>query len=242
MRLMITLDQLKGAAQTPDHIGLHIYASMRHRWIYVMNLKAASTSMRELLLQTELGFRGETLPPVGIKRTMQTVFDGIHTLGGERLVEILNDPSFFKFTVARHPYTRTVSTFHKKSDKDAMRVRMQNLFAAYNIPFTWPMQFEAFLSFLEQYDPSPENLNRHWISQAKGTFSSVLKLDHIARLEKLSSDLERMATRLHIEPKALKKINQKKSNTPESILLTPSTKARIYALYKDDFEQFNYQP
>ena len=86
-----------------------------------------------------------------------------------------------------------------------MPVRMQNLFAAYNIPFTWPMQFEAFLSFLEQYDPSPENLNRHWISQAKGTFSSVLKLDHIARLETLNSDLERMATRLHIEPKALKK-------------------------------------
>ena len=238
---MITVDTLQKAARTNNHAEIHINVCEAHKWIFVVNLQSASTSLRDLLLRSELERIGDTSQKIRPKKEMRKAFEGIDTIGAEALVERLNSPDYFKFTCVRHPYTRTISAFYKKSDKPEMKLRMEQLFKSYEIPFSWPMEFSSFLSFLEQYSAEPETLNRHWISQASGTFASVIAYDKLLRFETLSEDLASIADRLCIDVSALRHLNKRSEGVKYDRLLTQSNKDRIWALYREDFEMFNYK-
>lgn len=239
---MTTVTDLENAACTPTHIEQHIHVSRADKFIYVVNLKAASTSLRALLLQCAAINRGAAPLTTKYKSSMRTEFDGIDTIGGPKLVSHLNDPNWFTFTCVRHPYTRTLSTYYKKLHQDATRLRMKDLFEQHGLSFEWPLSFDAFLTFLEVYEAPPETLNRHWISQAKGTFHGTIKYDRILRFESLRSDLNEIAERICVNPDALKHLNQRKGVSSQRLELSQSHKQRIYNLYKEDFEAFGYEP
>jgi hypothetical protein len=157
---------------------------------------------------------------------------------------------YFKFTVVRHPYARSVSAFNDKIiDASGYQEVVRNRIK-YGVKDTREVNkiFDDFLTSLERTNVM--SLNYHFSCQTCLMAIKPEKLDYIGRGETLSEDLAYITKTVfgssgeivtwapHGQENAIKPRDKKMHID----MLTKNQKNRLYRLYRRDFEALNYEP
>lgn len=119
---------------------------------------------------------------------------------------MLKDPSFFKFTVVRSPYTRLVSSYMDKlrnTNSDYTTNEYRSFLAAV---FGWRAarrvdvstaprpSFRSFVAAVARM--SPVDMNAHWKPQTLLCGLGIMPYDYIGRVETIEKDAQHILTRL----------------------------------------------
>lgn len=204
--------------------------------LYVINAKAASSSLRDMMFVLGGGSR-QAGPGRGIyfpsPRWRETV-------------AAWTDPSVYRFTVGRHPVSRAVSAFTN------LFVNRNNGFEFRHIPYlrrtglkfgdASPANFDRFLNYVEEVQAESEiYCDAHLRLQTHNTGLRYLNFDRIGRYEALAADIAAIMAEAGVAsytPVALGWDN--KALRDAGLSLTPTQIARIEAIYAEDYERFGY--
>jgi len=130
----------------------------------------------------------------------------------------------FYFSFVRNPYDRIVSAYFYRQRGNA-RVPMQNYIPHFH---KWLMEdtIRADMVVDEVFRPMVHYLDA--------------PIDFIGRFENLQEDFDRVCKLIGLEPKRLIRDNVC-DHPPWRELLDEAELARVYELYREDFESFGYE-
>lgn len=206
--------------------------STTRRYVYARIRKAANSTVISSLYHAENNNKITGLDDI------QKIKDNYFTKPGElSKTDLENLDSYFKFTIARNPYSRILSAYLDKienRDKSQRQIVIKFLKKNPNDEIT----FNEFLDFLEN---GGLRQNAHWAPQTDFLVFPIGQYDYIGKLENLQKDLTRILTTIYNKDYPIVSVNEHKTNSKKKTKeLTPSDKLRIYNLYIDDFRNFDY--
>jgi hypothetical protein len=208
------------------------------RLCYVINAKAASSSLRDMMFTLGGGSR-EAGPGQGLF---------FPTPRWREVIAALEDPSVFRFTVGRHPVSRAVSAF-------------TNLFVDRKNGFNWrhgvylrrsglrygeasEANFERFLDYVEEVQAESELFcDAHLRLQTHNTGARHVAYDRIGHYETLVEDVRAIMGEAGVTAytdAALGWVN-KSGQKAGAVEPTPAQVRRIEAIYAEDYERFGYE-
>jgi hypothetical protein len=204
--------------------------------LYVINAKAASSSLRDMMFVLGGGSR-QAGPGRGIYFPSSRWRD---------VVAAWTDPSVYRFTVGRHPVSRAVSAFTN------LFVNQNNGFEFRHIPYLGrtglkfgdasPANFDRYLDYIEEVQAESELFcDAHLRLQTHNTGLRHLNYNRIGRYENLSGDIAAIMADAGVTtytPAALGWDN--KALTDSAPALAPAQIARIETIYAEDYERFGY--
>lgn len=205
--------------------------------LYVINAKAASSSLRDMMFVLGGGSR-EAGPGRGL------VFP---TARWPEIVAALEDPGIYRFTVGRHPVSRAVSAFTN------LFVDRKNGFEWRHIPYmrktglvfgeASSANFDRFLDYVDEVMAESELFcDAHLRLQTNNTGARHIRYDRIGHYESLVEDVRRIMVDAGVSSfsdEALGWANRSgESGGPEP---TPAQIRRIERIYAEDYERFGYQ-
>ena len=189
--------------------------------IFIHIPKTAGSSIEHLLRDEgryELEF-------IGVRNGRST-----HHYMGIELKMILKElyPKYYKFSFVRNPYDRIISEYFWCRIKD--------------VGYKFNKTFDEFLDYVEDVIKNKKFFkpieNDHFIPQYSFLFfNNKLLVNNIFKYEDIETIVPLIKKKLKINT-VLQHLN--KSNKNE-ITLTDQQKERIYNLYKNDFQTFNYE-
>jgi hypothetical protein len=154
---------------------------------------------------------------------------------------VLTAPDFLRFSIVRNPYTRLVSAWRNKimlcepGYEYIYHQLMGDMPSLYSKKI---LAFEQFLQFIE-HGPDLGSCNPHWRRQVDLLLYPAIPYTHIGKLEQLPMTMDLIGKHLG----AAKPLRVGRSNSTGGGGRDPidaATAARIYALYAQDFEAFDY--
>jgi hypothetical protein len=204
--------------------------------LYVINAKAASSSLRDMMYVLGGGSR-EAGPGRGIR---------FPSARWTEVVAAWSDPEVYRFTVSRHPASRAVSAFTN------LFVTRNNGFEFRHIPYlrrtglkfgdASSANFDRFLDYVEEVRAESELFcDAHLRLQTHNTGARHLSFNRIGRYESLAADVAAIMDEAGITsftPAALGWDNRALKDT--GLSLTPAQIARIESIYAEDYERFGY--
>lgn len=144
---------------------------------------------------------------------------------------------YYKFSFVRNPYDRIISEFFwRNRTNETVKNGTQEIV------------LEMFKNFLKNLNLSLSNeIGRKWdheCPQSLFVFDNNKKLlvDDLFKLEDIDLAVEKISLKLNLKNKP-QKLNERKSNLDmdKSLFLTDENKQIIYSLYKQDFDNFDYE-
>ena len=200
--------------------------SHKHKAIFVHIPKTAGTSIERALeiraLDKEAYRHRDEFMIDGVKYALQ------HYTAEMLMQEEAIRPrwkSYYKFAFVRHPYSRVLSEYFWVKGKKDQELEFDH---------------QDFKDHLKSYHA---NMNTdHKLSQTQYLYSSsgTLLVDRVFKFEQIKASFRVLSNRLKLKSKL--EHAQKSSNlTSYTSKLDGDDKDFIYELYKDDFENFNYQ-
>jgi hypothetical protein len=204
--------------------------------LYVINAKAASSSLRDMMFVLGGGSR-QAGPGNGIYFPSDR---------WREVVAAWTDPSVYRFTVSRHPVSRAVSAFTN------LFVNRNNGFEFRHIPYlkrtglkfgdASPENFDRFLDYVEEVqDESELFCDAHLRLQTHNTGARHMSFSRIGRYENLASDVTAIMADAGVTiftPAALGWDNRALKDA--GLALTPAQIARIESIYAEDYQRFDY--
>jgi hypothetical protein len=158
-----------------------------------------------------------------------------HAAAYEHLDEYYRDPAFTKIAVVRDPLERAVSAYTVVTDtKSGSQWRAASRSIA-NPDEQRRLSFNEFLDFLETEDLAKANY--HWrLQTAQDCFDLTLPDVHLAKVETLQQDLDKLAKRLGKKPVAMRmnSAQTKVEDTPRDLDVTSLTRADFLKLFGVD--------
>ncbi len=204
--------------------------------LYVINAKAASSSLRDMMFVLGGGSR-EAGPG-----------DGIYfpSPRWREVVAAWEDPGVYRFTVGRHPVSRAVSAFTN------LFVNRNNGFEFRHIPYLKrtgltfgdgsSANFDRFLDYIEEVQAESELFcDAHLRLQTHNTGARYLRYNRIGKYDALAGDVAAIMAEAGVSsftPAALGWDN--KAIREAGLTLTPAQIARIETIYAEDYERFGY--
>ncbi|WP_126977855.1 sulfotransferase family protein [Frigidibacter oleivorans] len=196
---------------------------------------ANSTISRALALQ---GGHGAALARGGRAKELMT---RPSRLGPRRAAELADpDSGWFRFTVVRNPYTRTLSAFLGKILSRAAQSRP--FYAWFDPPAPRPPVFRDFVEFLAAGGLWHDI---HWAPQSDVLLLPVDRFDFIGRFETLEADLQTALHRgfgadtvLDLRPAG----PSTGASAKRAQHYDAETRAMVARLYARDFSIFGYDP
>jgi len=207
--------------------------------LYVINAKAASSSLRDMMFTLGGGSR-ESGPGEGLY---------FPTRRWREVAAALRDPGVFRFTVGRHPVSRAVSAF-------------QNLFVDRKNGFNWrhgiylrrtglnygdatSANFDRFLDYVEEVQAESELFcDAHLRLQTHNTGARHVSYDRIGHYETLVDDMRSIMAEAVVAAytdATLGWVNRS-GLTAGAIEPTPAQIRRIETIYAEDYQHFGYAP
>lgn len=207
-----------------------------HRLLYVINAKAASSSLRDMMFALGGGGRGRG-PGRGLY---------FPTPRWREIVAAWADPAVYRFTIGRHPASRARSAF-------------TNLFVNRNNGFEWrhgpylkrsgliwgedsPANFDRFLDYVEEVTAESELFcDAHLRLQTHNTGARYLAYDRIGHYEALTEDVRDIMAAAGVAGYGDEVLGwHNKARSERGWGLTPRHTERIEAIYAEDYERFGY--
>jgi hypothetical protein len=204
--------------------------------LYVINAKAASSSLRDMMFTL-----GGGSPGAGPGRGLY-----FPTRRWREVVAAWTDPAVYRFTVSRDPASRAVSAFTN------LFVNRNNGFEFRHIPYlrrtglkfgdASPANFERFLDYVEEVQAESELFcDAHLRLQTHNVGARHLKFSRLGRYESLAADVATIMAEAGVSsftPGALGWDN--KALRPSGLQLTPAQRDRIGRIYAEDYNRFGY--
>ena len=204
--------------------------------LYVINAKAASSSLRDMMFTLAGGSRqagpGEALY--------------FPTSRWRDVVRALEDPAVFRFTVGRHPVPRAVSAF-------------TNLFVKANNGFAWRHRPYARRVGLKFGDGSSENFDRfldyaedamaesemfcdaHIRLQTHNTGARHIAYGRVGHYETLAEDVRAIMAEAGVAAYRDETLGWVNRSRASAVQPTPAQIGRIERIYAEDYQRFGYE-
>ena len=227
------------------------FVSLAHRYLYFEVPKAACSAMKELIS------RIENCPPAGdltslmdnhTRRDMmihdrdRIAVPSLVDLDSNLQREVLESPEFLRLLVVRNPYARLVSTWRSKVI--VCEPGFEHIYSALrgSLPDVSGKEYVSFSEFVDYIEQTGDldHCNPHWRRQIPHAFFPSMNFNFIVKTENMGEVLARLQQQVgSAAPLALS------ATTNSSPVLTDprfdaALAARIFDLYRDDFEQLGY--
>src|SRR4051812_30438778 len=160
-----------------------VFISPRHRYLFASNEKVANSTLRATFQSLECDGR---LPPhyKPFKRWTGPLLQPSDVADFERL---LSNGSLRKFCVVRHPYSRLISCYRDKFEREPKGASYRRKMRELRLPLGRGISFDE---FLEAVSKQPQELmNSHWRIQYYNVFMDIIQYDEIIRYEELPEQL-----------------------------------------------------
>ncbi|WP_027178983.1 sulfotransferase family protein [Maridesulfovibrio bastinii] len=154
------------------------------------------------------------------------------------LDKIINDNSYFKFTIVRNPYQRLVSAWKNRVRDKSCLVHNIGYYRDFRT-----FSFPKFVNYIYKNKFNYSNLDQHWRPQHICIYSPVIEYDFIGHLENFNNDFKFILDKIGGSKNSYEKVNQRVNSTDKSDLRSFYTKElqdKVYDIYQKDFEMFNY--
>lgn len=156
---------------------------------------------------------------------------------------------YFKFTFVRHPYTRAISTYtylQRMAQIKNFKGCIKAILSTHGIR-KWPVA-QAYTETKSSSDfIRHEKFKSAFFTASQTQYlvdsSKEVNLDFIGKLENLQEDFSELSTKINLKNVNLEKKNiSKQSFFLKKPFLTENDYSYLEALYKKDFENFDYDP
>jgi hypothetical protein len=155
---------------------------------------------------------------------------------------LLEDNTIRKFCVVRHPYTRLISCYRDKFEREPKGAGYRRKLRELRLPRGKRI---SFADFLDAIGKQPQELmNSHWRIQYYNVFLDMIHYDEIIRYEELSQRLHSLVEQLYPAANADAVLSRHRHEQSSDELVdryfTPELKALAQHIYFKDFETFGY--
>lgn len=215
-----------------------VFISTRRRYLFASNEKVANSTLRATFQSLECGGR---LPPhyKPFKRWTGPLLQPSDVAGFPAL---LSDKAVRKFCVVRHPYTRLISCFRDKFERESKGAGYRRKMRELGLPPTGQIGFAEFLSAVAKQDQ--QAMNSHWRVQYYNVFMDMIAYDEIIRYEQFPHRLPQLILELYPSANADAILSRHRHDRSSDELVeryfTPELKALAQQIYRLDFEMFGY--
>jgi hypothetical protein len=225
------------------------FVSLEHKILYIETPKAACTTIKSLLrdlcgappIEYPLDSWRESRRDMFIHIRSNVPLPSLLDLDEQTQRHVLTAPDFLRFSIVRNPYTRLVSAWRNKimlcepGYEHIYQELMGDMPSLYSKKL---LAFEQFLRFLET-EPDLRSCNGHWRRQVDLLLYPAIPYTHIGKLEQLPMTMDLIGKHLGAaHPLQVGRSNSTGGGGRDPI--DAATAARIYALYTQDFEAFDY--
>ncbi len=222
------------------NVGQIICVSPRYGLMYIVNPKAACSSVKLLLSRLESGdFEFDI---VNIHKQGASLLPTPAQVGWKKIEKNLNNPScFFKFSFTRNPVARIVSCYNDKIVKQsASFVPALKKSAGYEDTTSTDLEFLEVLKIIQTQ--SVVEMDQHWRPQHYNLMSELVDYDFVGKLETFDEDFKHVLTQNNCPEIAT--VSKNKSSKKVTRLTVSDVKQNelniINEIYKRDFELFGY--
>lgn len=226
-----------------------VFVSLRYRYVYVNNQKAACSTIKLALYRAELRDLSWT-PARSIHRRERSIIPGPAEVGPE-LFERMAAGEAFRFAVVRNPYVRALSAYRDKLERlnepdgevpvvasEANRQRLRESFGVHSDADLERFGFVDFLRALRDQDPTA--MDPHWRPQVINTCADAMSFDLIGRVESLEQDLERVSMATGMPALSAEPLNVTRATDALSAYYDREAASLVEDIYRDDFDRFGY--
>ena len=233
------------ALKTRFELDLDTHISLKHRYVYLMVGKAASSTVTYHLQCAE--YRGTRYQPADVNSRQQSPHLAPFQLSQGQFGKIMTQRRYRKLTFVRNPYTRLLSCYlHRivgmpemNPSKKALIKRVRGIDPA-------RLSFADFVAIVA--DMENRQMERHWAVQHDAVLYPLIAYDFIGRQESLVEDLVKLEALLFGKPvfdrAALGSVNKAQMTTGAAAKLsehyTDRLAARVAERYALDFDTFGY--
>ena len=215
--------------------------SLRYNYVYVETPKCACTAIKTALQRLELRdpqFERESFDDIHIREHSPLL--NPKQVGSFRA--LLASPAMFKFCFVRHPFTRLLSCYLDKIQRNRpQKAAILRQLGLSEEKLETPVTFEQFISAVTEQPVS--QMDSHWRVQYYQTMQAGIKYDFIGRFEKFSDDARILDERISPEFSAClrpESRNATNAATKFDYYLTAGLKDAIYRKFRMDFDYFEY--
>ena len=215
-----------------------VFISLKHRYLFASNEKVANSTLRATFQSLECDgqlpphykpfkrWTGPLLQPSDIAD-----FDGL-----------LSNASVRKFCVVRHPYTRLISCYRDKFEREPKGAGYRRKVRELHLPLGRRIGFDEFLQAVSKQPQ--ELMNSHWRIQYYNVFMDMIRYDEIIRYEELPERLPQLLAELYPDAKtdAVLSRHRQEQSSDELVecYFTSALKVLVQEIYRMDFETFGY--
>lgn len=239
--LALLVDEHRG--NNPTQAFYYTFVSTRRKFIWVANMKVASTTMGTALgehegidLEGRNFWDGETLPR-------------LQDFPTRRIVELLTLPGWFRFAFVRNPYTRLYSAYKSKignpQAEPFYQIAQDEIRDAFNYPgpdrqdrFT--VTFPDFVHYVRTGARSGDS---HWCVQNLRLMQDLIPYDFVGRYESFGSDFRHVLKRVNAPPSVLEiasEVRGKSTGISHTAAYDQELADIVYEIYYEDFDGFGY--
>lgn len=205
--------------------------------LYVINAKAASSSLRDMMFVLGGGSR-ETGAGRGIR---------FPSPRWEEVVDAWSNPEVYRFTIVRHPVSRAISAFTN------LFVNRNNGFEFRHIPYlhrtglkfgdSTPDNFDRFLDYIEEVQAESELFcDTHLRLQTINVGARHLHYNRIGRYESLLTDVMTIMAEAGVASFSVAALGwDNRALRDTGLVPTNRQIARIESIYAEDYERFAYE-
>jgi len=156
----------------------------------------------------------------------------------------LEGNDFLKFCFVRNPYARFLSCYLDKiiNPTNFRKIVLKKMGLDEN-NLDYNISFDEFISVVEQQNPL--EMDYHWRPQTLLTCQNKINYDFIGRMETFSEDFDKIGNKLspQFDKYYTSEVRHRTdANKQQEQYYTNDLYARVYSIYKDDFDQFSYEP
>jgi hypothetical protein len=212
--------------------------SLEYGYLFASNEKVANSTLRATFQSLECG---GLLPPhyKPFKRWTGPLLQpsDIADFPG-----VLVDPAIRRFCVVRHPYTRLISCFRDKFEREQKGAGYRRKLRELGLPPNSRISFAEFLNAVSKQDQRA--MNSHWRIQYYNVFMDMIQYDEIIHYEDLTERLPKLVSDLYPSADADAILSRHRHDQSSDELVdhyfTTELKNLAQQIYKLDFRTFGY--
>lgn len=225
-------------------LDLDTHISLKHRYVYLMVGKAASSTVTYHLQCAE--YRGTRYKPANVNSRHQSPHLAPFQLSRRSFSTIMTNPRFRKLTFVRNPYARLLSCYLHRVVGTPKPNPSKKVLARHTRGDPGQLSFGGFVDIVTAQENA--QMERHWAVQHDAVLYPLLKYDFIGKQESLIEDLLKLEALLFgkavFDREALGSVNKAPMQTGSASKLrehyTDRIAAKVAARYALDFDTFGY--